>query len=355
MHYRISNNTTFMSKNYTRILIALCAITLIGIWGNIHAQTVNGTDDGSVPPASVTQDPTNGSDDTTTTPSIMSAAIPAQSTSGINGSDDTSSSSTTDSTTGSAVATSTNGSDDVGTSSQMGSTATSTGIASTTNGDDDSQTTVATTTPTVTVSAISSGGGSGGGSFYGSNSSGGGSIFPFSVLGTTTPLATFISCPLLTDFLQIGTGNNKTQVLKLQAFLNTQGFPLTLSGIFDTKTETAVKAFQSKYLIDVMGPWKATAPSGIVYITTKKKINELACKSPLTLTPAELATINAYIANQNGNSTVVGPSIENGTGTSTSTTSPLIGENTTSGGSNTASVINANILERFWNFLKNIF
>jgi peptidoglycan hydrolase-like protein with peptidoglycan-binding domain len=163
------------------------------------------------------------------------------------------------------------------------------------------------------------------------------------------------TCPLLTDFLQLGGINSTAQVFKLQAFLKEiEGINVNFTGVFDSNTELAVKTFQAKYLADIMGPWKSNTPSGIVYITTKKKINEIACKSSsLTLTPAELATISTYLANlQNGSTTA--PTIENGTGTTTGTTSPLIG-GANDNSANTASVINANILQRIWNFLKSIF
>jgi peptidoglycan hydrolase-like protein with peptidoglycan-binding domain len=91
-------------------------------------------------------------------------------------------------------------------------------------------------------------------------------------------------------------------VAKLQAFLkDSQGLNVTVNGIFDQQTYNAVKDFQQKYLSDVMGPWGSTQTSGYVYITTEKKINELACNTSLTLSPEELTIINAYKSQQGQN------------------------------------------------------
>ena len=218
------------------------------------------------------------------------------------------------------------------------------------NGPEGIVTTSTTTTPDNGSGSNNSSGGSGG-SFSSSGSSGGSTLLS-NVAGVSA--VNLNTCPLLTSFMQIGGDNKTDQVFKLQAFLkNVENIDVNFTGVFDTKTESAVKAFQKIYLSDVMGPWKSNSPSGIVYITTKKKINEIACQSSLVLSADELATITTYLANlQNNGSTIVGPTNE--TGTSTSTTSPLIGENV-SNTTNTASVINANILQRFWSFLKNIF
>ncbi len=224
-------------------------------------------------------------------------------------------------------------------------------------------TSTATTTDTTTPnnggnggigggSSNSSSGSSSGGNGGGSTSSGGSPLIS-SLAGITN--LDLNTCPLLNSFLQKGGNNDTAQVFKLQAFLkDIENINVGFTGVFDNSTESAVKAFQNKYLTDIMGPWKSNTPSGIVYITTKKKINEIACKtSTLNLSPEELATISTYLANlQNGSTTV--PTLENTTGTTTGTTSPLIG-GATDNSVNTASVINANILQRFWSFIKNLF
>ena len=101
--------------------------------------------------------------------------------------------------------------------------------------------------------------------------------------------------------MQFGANNNGAQVALLQAFLkNSQGFDVNVTGLFDAQTLAAVRAFQTKYLADTMGPWGANQSSGYVYITTTKKINEIACNSPLTLSAADMAIINAYKDAQTG-------------------------------------------------------
>ena len=213
----------------------------------------------------------------------------------------------------------------------------------------------ATPAPVEPVSQPSTGGSSptggfGGGSSFSSNVplASALSTTSTSTASTTSPLAGG-SCPLITNFLQIGADNNNTDVIKLQAFLKTtEKLDVDLSGIFDSKTEAGVKAFQAKYLTDTMGPWKSATPSGKVYITTKKKINEIACNSAINLTSDEQATINSYLqGNLNGSTTVgtAGPSVP--------TTTPTIGENLSN--NNTASVVNAPVIQRVWNFIKGIF
>ena len=135
-----------------------------------------------------------------------------------------------------------------------------------------------------------------------------------------------------------------------QAFLH-----VPATGTFDAATENAVAAFQSQYLSDVMGPWGVTTPTGVVYITTKNKLNELACNQSFALTAADLAIINAYKANASAQPT-------NGTtgsvGTSTSPVSPLVGVNSTTspnqalvGAVGTVSSVWANI----WKAIKKLF
>lgn len=196
------------------------------------------------------------------------------------------------------------------------------------------------------------GGSSSGGSSY---SSGSGSRV---VLATAVPAVTAFSttsCPLLTDYLKLGGQNNSSQVAKLQLFLkNAEKLNVDVNGTFDQKTEDAVKAFQIKYLPSVLGPWDADRASGFVFITTKKKINQIACASPLTLSIEDQAIIDAYKARGENpeQSAVVGQGEQN----ATSTGSLEVG--TTDNGQNAenvAAVGQASILSRFWNFIVNLF
>ena len=99
---------------------------------------------------------------------------------------------------------------------------------------------------------------------------------------------------LLGSYLGLGKKNNTEDVKKLQTFLNTEmNAGLTVNGIFDQATADAVKAFQLKYWQDVLAPWKPFglgdhSPTGYVYKTTLRMINNLNCSSlniPLPILP----------------------------------------------------------------------
>ncbi len=201
------------------------------------------------------------------------------------------------------------------------------------------------TAPVVDVPVVTTS--SGGGSY-----TGGGSFAPSAPI---IPAGT--SCPLITSFMSLGATNNGAEVAKLQAFLNSsENLNVDVNGIFDQKTSDAISSFQLKYRADILGPWGAAVPSGRVYITTLKKINELACQSPLTLSADELAIINTF---KNRSTTGTSTSIigENGGTTnasSSASTSQEFGSNGT-GNSNTAAAANTSVFGRFWNFVKNLF
>ncbi|MFN3692858.1 MAG: peptidoglycan-binding domain-containing protein [Candidatus Paceibacteria bacterium] len=98
------------------------------------------------------------------------------------------------------------------------------------------------------------------------------------VLGATT------QCGLwLNDYMQKATENDTYQVLKLQVFLNLQGYVTPLTGIFDDTTEANVKFFQAKYADTVIKPWfekgivPHNRPTGFVYKTTRWQINDIMC------------------------------------------------------------------------------
>lgn len=93
--------------------------------------------------------------------------------------------------------------------------------------------------------------------------------------------------PLLTEYLGKSYANPSSEVTKLQEFLNGEmGSALPLTGTFGPMTEAAVRSFQVKYWEDVLKPWFAFPEfgvldsddsTGIVYKTTKWKINEIVC------------------------------------------------------------------------------
>lgn len=100
------------------------------------------------------------------------------------------------------------------------------------------------------------------------------------VLGAGTTMCSTI---YLNDYLFFGRKNNSEQVKLLQAFLNEHlGLTLTVDGVYGKTTRDAVKAFQVKYLDEVLIPWKpfglkSEKGTGNVYKTTKRKINLIKC------------------------------------------------------------------------------
>ncbi len=217
---------------------------------------------------------------------------------------------------------------------------------------DDTATVVPPVVPPVTPpggGGSPSGPGGGSGNVPGSSGS---SRIQVLVSATTTPVAfSTTSCPLITDYLKFGGVNSAVQVTKLQIFLkNSEKSAVDVNGLFDQKTEDAVKAFQLKYLPSVLGPWDATRATGFVYITTSKKINELACASPIVLSAEEQAVIVAYKAGSSGDEAT----IDIGSGSNINATGTLeVGD--LSDEENVAAIGGASILSRFWEFIKNLF
>lgn len=189
----------------------------------------------------------------------------------------------------------------------------------------------------------SNGGGNGG---SGSSSRNGRS----SSATSTLPLLTSIgNCLYINDYLKLDGVNNTAEVTKLQTFLkNTEKLDVDINGKFDQKTVDAVKAFQAKYVNEIMAPWGVNTPTGQVFYTTKKKINEIYCKSTFALTPAQIAQIEAY---RKG---IVDGTIDvNGSEVTATGTIPLLPEVGSTDASQTASV--AGFGTRIWNFVKWLF
>jgi hypothetical protein len=121
-------------------------------------------------------------------------------------------------------------------------------------------------------------------------------------------------CPIISSVLKINTENNPLEVYRLQAFLNEyEGAGLQTSGQFDIDTEKAVKNFQKKYADTILNPWGATRASGIVSITTIKKINNIACGIPLVLDQSELNVVVNYSKNISTNEDVAKKTVINST------------------------------------------
>jgi len=102
------------------------------------------------------------------------------------------------------------------------------------------------------------------------------------------------TCGYISSYLKMGSDNNPGEILKLQAFLRDyEGFAnINMTGVFDQATFDAVSAFQIKYASEVLAPWGITSPTGFVYYTTQKKINEILCGKILSLTKNQLDEIN---------------------------------------------------------------
>ena len=160
-----------------------------------------------------------------------------------------------------------------------------------------------TTTPPVTPPGGGGNGGGGnssgggGGSGGGSSSSGGRRHDITSATSVGEVLGVSTTCSYLRDFLRRDWDNDKIEMLKLQSFLNAfEKESLMLNATFDQATFEAVSRFQNKYFSDILEPWGHTAPTGFVYILTKKKINEIYCNTLLSLNQSERDEIAAFRA-----------------------------------------------------------
>ena len=85
---------------------------------------------------------------------------------------------------------------------------------------------------------------------------------------------------LLYTTIRANRQNDVGEVMKLQKFLrDLEGhFNLELTGVYDLPTQQAVKIFQEKYRDKVLRPWGLPIPTMIVYITTRKMVNEIHCQ-----------------------------------------------------------------------------
>lgn len=116
------------------------------------------------------------------------------------------------------------------------------------------------------------------------------------VLGATTETPNFgPQCQLyLTTFIGPNRVNDPEQVRRLQHVLKMEGYDVPEDGVYGQSTYNAVRAFQTKYADEILAPWGLKAPTGFVYLTTRKKINELYCHAVLPLNEGEQAIINSY-------------------------------------------------------------
>lgn len=110
---------------------------------------------------------------------------------------------------------------------------------------------------------------------------------------------------LMQSYLTQGVENPRIEVLKFQGFLAANTTITTPThGRFDAATAAAAKAFQLLYPEDILTPWgyDETRATGRVYLTTKRKVNELFCDytgnpdTTFPFTEAEQAEIDTYRA-----------------------------------------------------------
>lgn len=107
----------------------------------------------------------------------------------------------------------------------------------------------------------------GGGVFNGGNRG--------SVLGATTDI-----CDWDASYLRKGwKGNNSEDVKKVQNdLLNAlEGNNLVVDGVFGSKTEEAIKAFQAKYADEILKPWGINSPTGLFYLSSLRQAQKLLC------------------------------------------------------------------------------
>jgi cysteine-rich repeat protein len=115
------------------------------------------------------------------------------------------------------------------------------------------------------------------------------------VKGAKDAPADIMSCNYLSTYIKLGESNDPVEVKKLETFLNEfEEENLAVNGIYEQVDFDAVFRFQNKYSEKILSPWNYQEPTGYVYITTKKKINELYCEKDFFLTPDQEAEIAKY-------------------------------------------------------------
>lgn len=180
------------------------------------------------------------------------------------------------------------------------------------SGDDDDDETDPTngggSPPSVGGTAPSSGGGSissGGGTITGLITGVGGSADAVIDQTTGAPIA----CDAyLTEFIKFGGDNDASQVVRLQRVLRDfEGESgINTDGVYDEATLAAVHRFQTKYADDILTPWGINQSTGFVFLTTRKKVNEVYCRNTrqFPLTPEERAKIEGTRQAIEGGATV---------------------------------------------------
>ncbi|MFZ2970388.1 MAG: immunoglobulin-like domain-containing protein, partial [Minisyncoccia bacterium] len=128
------------------------------------------------------------------------------------------------------------------------------------------------------------------------------------VKGEVAPMPAPEPCSYLLEYIKLGRNNNPVEVEKLERFLNEfEGEILPVNGIYEKIDFDAVSRFQEKYMSAVLSPWSHNRATGYVYITTKKKINEIYCGREFPLTEQQQVEITSFSARYSGVGTVGAP------------------------------------------------
>jgi len=125
---------------------------------------------------------------------------------------------------------------------------------------------------------------------------GGGGRIIIPVKPVPKPVPKPVQCNYLLEFLKKDADNNPVEVMKLQSFLYSyEGFEdLEVTGFFDQETFDAVSIFQERYRDDILNPWTHNKATGYVYITTKKKVNEIYCQKEFPLSEDQKDEIDEF-------------------------------------------------------------
>ena len=81
-----------------------------------------------------------------------------------------------------------------------------------------------------------------------------------------------------------------------QTLVGEKGFNLSVDGSYDQQDFEAVRVFQDRYFDDILAPWGHTKTTGYVFYTTRKKINEIYCKSVFPLTSEQQNEVDEFRA-----------------------------------------------------------
>ncbi len=204
------------------------------------------------------------------------------------------------------------------------------------------------------------GGGGGSGSGSGSGSGGGngpivgslGGFFGGQVLGISTTSNSVgqgnttqygANCSqYLTSFIKPGARNDAEQVKRLQYVLGTlEHLTVGTAGVYDAQTIAATKVFQLRYANRILAPWGLSQPTGNVFLTTRRVVNEIYCNGkPFPLTAEEQAQIDRFTASHRTTVTtprVTTPRVTTPTPTQPTTVAPVTTDTGSDTGTNTDS------------------